>query len=136
MAAGNYAQWLHSLNREDIPVRIFDFWVASDEYNRSRARSTTCSASRIGSAPLRFARVEAWLKQYEHVLEQNTAGRSGRARRRVPRHVAACRMAFDVLLRQLEIGPFSGWLAYTYGVSSRTRDTRRRTGPARTAGTT
>ena len=32
MAAGDYAQWLHSLNREDIPVRIFDFWVASDRY--------------------------------------------------------------------------------------------------------
>ena len=29
----------------------------------------------------------------------------------------------DVLLRQLEIGPFGGWLAYTYGVSSRQRDT-------------
>ena len=23
-------QWTHSLAREDIPVRLFDFWVASD----------------------------------------------------------------------------------------------------------
>ena len=28
-----------------------------------------------------------------------------------------------MLFRQLEIGPFGGWLAYTYGVSRRQRDT-------------
>src|SRR5205085_8871597 len=29
-ATGRFSQWLHSLAREDIPVRLFDFWVASD----------------------------------------------------------------------------------------------------------
>ena len=72
-AAGEYAQWLHSLNREDIPVRIFDFWVASDEYVPvSKARHYVLGIERwLG--PLRFARVEGWVKQYDHLLEQNTA---------------------------------------------------------------
>ena len=29
-AVGRFSQWTHSLDREDIPVRLFDFWVASD----------------------------------------------------------------------------------------------------------
>src|SRR4051812_9975191 len=29
-AMGRYSQWLHSLAREDIPVRLFDFWTSSD----------------------------------------------------------------------------------------------------------
>src|SRR5688572_13891787 len=56
-AAGQYAQWLHSLNREDIPVRVFDFWVASDEYIEvSRAQHLVLGAERwLGAS--RFARV-------------------------------------------------------------------------------
>ena len=72
-AAGQYAQWLHSLNREDIPVRVFDFWVASDEFVEvSRATHLVLGVERwLG--PIRFARVEGWLKRYDHLLEQNPA---------------------------------------------------------------
>ena len=122
IAAGQYAQWLHSLNREDIPVRIFDFWIASDEYVEvSRAQHFVLGMEKwLG--PLRFARVEGWLKRYDHLLEQNT---SDDPSRRGDEFVDSKGRSFgvDVLLRQLEIGPFGGWLAYTYGVSSRQRDT-------------
>ena len=124
VAVGDYAQWLHSLNREDIPVRIFDFWIASDQYTEvSRARHYVLGLEHwIG--PLRFARVEAWLKDYDHLLEQNTA--DDPSRRGDEFLVSNGRSyGFDVLFRQLEIGPFGGWLAYTYGVSSRQRDTLR-----------
>jgi hypothetical protein len=122
VAAGNYAQWLHSLNREDIPVRIFDFWVASDEFNAvSRAQHYVLGLESWIS-PLRFARVEAWLKRYNHVLEQNPSDDPG-SRGDEFVDTRGVSYGFDVLLRQLEIGPFGGWLSYTYGVSSRTRDT-------------
>ncbi|MEP6731016.1 MAG: TonB-dependent receptor [bacterium] len=120
-AAGNYAQWLHSLNREDIPVRIFDFWVASDEFNQvSQAQHYVLGLEKWIS-PLRFARVEAWLKNYQHVLEQNTADDPG-VRGDEFLDAGGVSYGFDVLLRQLEIGQFGGWLSYTYGVSSRVRD--------------
>ena len=120
-AVGRYAQWLHSLNREDIPVRIFDFWIASDPYIPvSRARHYVLGMEHwLG--PLRFARVESWVKQYDHLLEQNTADDPA-VRGDEFLESTGTSYGFDLLLRQLDIGPFGGWLAYTYGVSARTRN--------------
>ena len=120
-AVGQYAQWMHSLNREDIPVRIFDFWIASDPYIPiSTARHYVLGAEKwLG--PLRFARVEAWAKQYDHLLEQNTADDPA-VRGDEFQESSGTSYGFDLLLRQLEIGPVGGWLAYTYGVSTRARD--------------
>ncbi|MDB4916155.1 MAG: TonB-dependent receptor plug, partial [Gemmatimonadetes bacterium] len=119
-AVGDYSQALHSLNREDIPIRIFDFWVASDQYTPvSTARHYVLGLERwIG--PLRFARVEGWVKKYNNLLEQNTADDPGI---RGDEFLVSTGVSygFDVLLRQLEIGPLGGWLAYTYGISSRER---------------
>jgi hypothetical protein len=119
VAAGRYAQWLHSLNREDIPVRVFDFWVASDEYVEvSRATHLVLGVERwLG--PLRFARVEGWYKRYEHLLEQNTADDPAR-RGDEFLDTRGTSYGFDVLMRQLDAGPFSGWLSYTYALSQRT----------------
>jgi len=119
-AAGRYAQWLHSLNREDIPVRVFDFWVASDEFVEvSRATHVVLGVERwLG--PIRFARVEGWLKRYDHLLEQNTADDPAR-RGDEFLDAEGSSYGFDVLLRQLDAGPLSGWLSYTYAVSQRTQ---------------
>ncbi|MEP7000780.1 MAG: TonB-dependent receptor [bacterium] len=120
-AYGDYAQWLHSLNREDIPVRIFDFWIVSDQYVPvSKARHYVLGMERWIS-PLRFARVEGWVKQYDHLLEQNTADDPA-VRGDEFLESKGTSYGLDVLLRQLDIGPFGGWLAYTYGVSSRARN--------------
>jgi hypothetical protein len=119
VAAGQYAQWLHSLNREDIPVRVFDFWVASDEFvDVSRATHLVLGVERwLG--PLRFVRVEGWVKRYQHLLEQNTADDPAR---RGDEFLDANGTSYgaDLLLRQLDVGPFSGWLSYTYALSQRT----------------
>ncbi|MDQ2668074.1 MAG: TonB-dependent receptor [Gemmatimonadota bacterium] len=120
-AVGQYAQWMHSLNREDIPVRIFDFWISSDPYIPiSTARHYILGAEKwLG--PLRFARLEAWTKQYEHLLEQNTADDPA-VRGDEFLESTGTSYGFDLLLRQLDIGPLGGWLAYTYGVSARARN--------------
>jgi hypothetical protein len=123
-AVGRYSQWLHSLAREDIPVRLFDFWTASDrEVDVARATHYVLGGERwFGAA--RFARLETWVKQYDRLLEPNPfeapdvhgdeytalTGRSYGA---------------DLLLRQLERGRWSGWLAYTYTFSTRASDTAR-----------
>ena len=120
-AVGQYAQWLHSLNREDIPVRVFDFWVASDEYVEvSRAQHLVLGIERwLG--PTRFARIEGWAKSYDHLLEQNTADDPAR-RGDEFLDARGTSYGFDVMLRQLDAGPIGGWLSYTYGVSERTQD--------------
>ena len=120
-AVGQYAQWLHSLNREDIPVRIFDFWVVSDPYIPVSTARHYVLGMEQWLGPLRFARVEGWVKQYDHLLEQNTADDPA-VRGDEFLESRGTSYGFDLLLRQLDIGSFGGWLAYTYGVSSRARD--------------
>ena len=120
-AAGEYAQWLHSLNREDIPVRIFDFWIVSDQYVPVSTARHYVLGMEHWLGPLRFARVESWVKQYDHLLEQNTADDPA-VRGDEFLESRGASYGFDVLLRQLDIGPFGGWLAYTYGVSTRERN--------------
>ena len=123
-AVGRYSQWLHSLAREDIPIRLFDFWTASDTaIDVARATHYVVGGERwFGSR--RFARLETYVKQYDRLLEANPyeapdvhgdeytelTGRSYGA---------------DLLLRQLERGRWSGWLAYTYTFSTRASDTAR-----------
>ena len=121
VAGGEYHQWLHSLNREDIPVRVFDFWVASDPYVEvSSAKHLVLGVERwMGMS--RFLRVEGWYKRYAHLLEQNTADDPAR---RGDEFLDAEGSSYgvDLVLRQLDVGAFSGWLSYTYGVSLRDRD--------------
>ncbi len=120
-AFGTYSQWMHSLNREDIPVRIFDFWVASDKYTPVTEAKHYVLGLEQWLGPFRFVRVEGWLKQYNHLLEQNTADDPG-IRGDEFLESTGTSYGADLLLRQLEIGPFSGWLSYTYSMSTRTRD--------------
>ena len=121
-AVGRYSQWLHSLAREDIPVRLFDFWTASDStVDVARATHFVLGTERwFGSS--RFVRLESYVKQYGRLLEPNPyedpsvqgdeyASLTGRS------------YGVDLLLRQLEWKRWSGWLAYTYTFSTRSSDT-------------
>ena len=120
LAGGQYRQWLHGLRNEDIPVRIFDFWVASDRHiDVSSATHAVLGVERWFSST-RLVRVEGFYKWYDRLLEPNAADDPGvRGDEFLPTSGAS--YGFDLLLRQLERGPLSGWIAYTYGVSSRRR---------------
>lgn len=121
-AVGRFTQWMHSLAREDIPVRLFDFWVASDSLTPvSSAWHYVLGAERWIS-PTRYARVEAFYKKYDRLLESNP-----QADPSVPGDeflvVNGDSYGVDLLLRQFESGPFSGWLSYTYAVATRREGT-------------
>ena len=122
LAGGQYRQWLHGLRNEDIPVRIFDFWVASDRHiDVSSATHAVLGVERWLSST-RLVRVEGFYKWYDRLLEPNSADDpSVRGDEFLP--TSGSSYGFDVMLRQLERGPLSGWIAYTYGVSSRRRGT-------------
>ena len=115
-ATGRYAQWLHSLGREEELVQPFQFWVSSASAP-SVSRDVVVGVERWVS-PSRVFHVEAFHKRYEHLLVPNSAHAFD-----VPGDefvpVGGTSYGADVLLRQLDGGPFSGWLAYTYAVSTR-----------------
>jgi hypothetical protein len=117
-AAGQYAQWLHALQREDLPIRIFDFWLGADPYVPvSLARHGVLGVESWVSRN-RFVRVEGFLKRYSRLVEANPADDPAvRGDEFLP--LAGTSYGVDVLLRQLESGAVSGWLAYSYGVSKR-----------------
>jgi hypothetical protein len=123
-AVGRFSQWTHSLAREDIPVRLFDFWVASDSTTPVSTAWHYVAGTERWLSPTRYARVEAFYKKYDHLLEANpqddpdTRGDEFFV-------VNGDSYGFDVLLRQFEHGPFSGWISYTYAVAARTQGTLR-----------
>jgi hypothetical protein len=121
LAVGQYTQWLHALRNEDIPLRIFDFWIASDEWvDVSTARHLVGGAERwFGDT--RFVRVEAWGKRYSDIPEPNNADDPS-LRGDEFKLVSGSSYGLDLLIRQLEVGPLGGWVSYGYAVSRRDRD--------------
>ncbi len=117
-AVGRFSQWTHSLNREDIPVRLFDFWLASDATTPvSSAWHYVLGTERWLSAT-RYVRVEGFYKKYDRLLESNPQeDPSVRGDEFFP--VDGDSYGADLLLRQFESGPFSGWISYTYAVATR-----------------
>jgi len=118
LAGGQHTQWVHSLSREDIPVRLFDFWVASDPWVPvASARDVSLGAERWAGAA-RFARLQLFARRFDNVPEPAP---SEDERVRGDEFVTAAGRAYgaELLLRQLESERLSGWLAYTYAVSER-----------------
>jgi hypothetical protein len=125
-AVGRFEQWTHSLAREDIPVRLFDFWLASDSgIPVSSAWHYIAGVERwFGTS--RLARVEGFYKKYGTLLESNPQEDPGiRGDEFYP--VQGDSYGVDVLLRQFETPNhrFSGWISYTYAVAARVQDTLR-----------
>ena len=116
VAAGRYAQWLYSLGREEELVQPFQFWVSSASAP-SVSRDAVAGVERWLS-PSRVFHVEAFHKRYEHLLIPNSSHAFDMPGDEFA-PVSGTSYGADVLLRQLDGGAFSGWLAYTYAVSTR-----------------
>ncbi|MEO9034900.1 MAG: carboxypeptidase regulatory-like domain-containing protein [Gemmatimonadaceae bacterium] len=120
-AVGEFSQWTHSLSREDIPIRLFDFWVASDAATPVSTAWHYILGVERWMTPTRYVRVETFYKKYKNLLEANpqadpsTPGDEFNV-------VQGDSYGADLLLRQFESGPFSGWISYTYAVATRELD--------------
>ena len=123
-AYGEYAQWAHSLAREDVPVRALDFWAGSDSRAPvSRARHFVLGVERWLPND-RALRVEAFLKLYPRLVEQNPNSDPT-----VPGdeflRLRGYSYGADLMLRQFDAGPVSGWLSYSFAFSRRVDHTGR-----------
>jgi TonB-dependent receptor-like protein len=118
-ATGVYRQWIHSLGREEEPVEPLQFWIGSDTTRPvSRARDAVLGLERW-MTPARFIHIEGFYKRYDDLLVPNPFS-DPIVRGDEFNVVGGSSYGADLLLRQLDIGgPFSGWLAYSYGVSTR-----------------
>jgi len=118
-AVGRFSQSTHSLAREDIPVRLFDFWLTSDAYTPVSTAWHYIVGGEHWLSPTRYARVETFYKKYDRLLESNPQEDPSR-RGDEFLVVDGDSYGVDVLLRQFESGGrFSGWISYTYAVATR-----------------
>ncbi len=125
-AVGRFEQWTHSLAREDIPVRLFDFWLASDSVIPVSSAWHYIAGMERWFGTSRLARVEGFYKRYGTLLESNPQEDPGmRGDEFFP--VQGNSYGVDVLLRQFDTPNhrFSGWVSYTYAVAARIQDTLR-----------
>ena len=117
---GSTAQWVHALREEDDALRFFDRWVLSDS-NIPVARALQGSVSaEHWLTKSRFVRVEPFVKRYSTLIERNLTDDRGVTGDEF-RPITGTSSGFDLFLRQVETGPRSGWIAYTF-THNRRRD--------------
>jgi hypothetical protein len=118
VAGGRTTQWTPALRNEQAPVRIFDFWLTSDRDTPVAEAWQTIGGVERWFGSNRFVRVEAYHKAYGRLPSSNLFNDPAV---RGDEFIITTGDSYgvDVLLRQLERGRVSGWLAYSYGVSTR-----------------
>jgi hypothetical protein len=117
-AAGRHAQWMHSLRDEDIPLRLFDQWVASGRGIPVTQATHLLAGAEQWLGTSRFVRVETFLKDYDPLVEPDPSNDRAVEGDEF-RPITGRSYGVDVFLRQVETGPLSGWLAYTFTRSER-----------------
>ncbi|MDQ6737699.1 MAG: TonB-dependent receptor plug domain-containing protein [Gemmatimonadota bacterium] len=116
---GRYTQWVHSLGRQEEPVEPLQFWVMSDSARpASTVRDALVGVERWVT-PNRLLHVGTFYKRYDDLLVPNENSDERTSGDSFTRSSGSS-YGVDVLLRQLDGGDFSGWLAYAFSVSSRT----------------
>lgn len=119
VGAGRVTQWMQSL-AGDGAYRYYDIWIASDSFIPvASAWHYVAGAERRLDAG--SVRLEGFVKKYDRVLEANWSEDPGR---RGDEFFQATGLSYglDLLARWQSRSGASGWLAYTYGLSTRTRD--------------
>ncbi|MFL5582428.1 MAG: TonB-dependent receptor domain-containing protein [Gemmatimonadaceae bacterium] len=118
LAAGRYAQWMHAVRNEDVPVRIFDFWIASDRWVPVSIADQLVAGGERWFGDAHLVRVESYWKRYDHLPEPNDAD-DPLVRGDEFQQVRGRSYGVDVLLRRLETGRLGGWVSYGWSVSRR-----------------
>ncbi len=120
-AGGRYSQWMRAMRNEDLPLRVFDLWMASDRtIPVSTSTQFGLGAERWLSND-RFLRVEGYTKTYDRLAEPASTV-DPRIRPTLLRYYDGRSYGADFYLRQLAHNGFSGWIAYSYGVTTRERN--------------
>jgi len=122
-AAGRVTQVLHSLVG-DGPLRYFDVWVASDSFIPVGTAWHWVAGAERRLRDVGSVRLEGYVKRYERVLDVNRSEDPGR---RGDEFFAAQGLSYglDMLARWQPTSGTSGWIAYSYGLSARWRDSVR-----------
>ncbi|MEP6732660.1 MAG: TonB-dependent receptor, partial [bacterium] len=118
--AGRVTQTLHSLSG-DGPLRYFDIWLSSDEFLPVASAWHYVAGAERRIRDVGSVKVEGYFKKYDRVLETNP---SEDPHVRGDEFFSATGFAYgvDMLARWQPGTGASGWVSYSYGMSTRKRD--------------
>ena len=122
VGVGRVSQFMHSL-AGDGAVRYFDIWIASDSFTPvATAWHYVAGVERRYDAG--SVRVEGYVKRYDRVLEANW---SEDPSIRGDEFLSATGLSYgvDLLARWQRASGAGGWVSYSYGKSTRWRDSLR-----------
>jgi TonB-dependent receptor-like protein/carboxypeptidase family protein len=120
-SGGRYSQWMRAMRNEDLPLRVFDLWLGSDKTIPVSTSTQFVLGAERWFSDTRFMRVEGYHKTYDRLAEPASTV-DPRIRPTLLRYYDGRSYGVDVYLRQLERRGFSGWIAYSYGVTTRERN--------------
>lgn len=127
--AGRYTQWLHSLGREESPIQPLQFWVGSDRPQQASRAVDAVVGAEHWMTRRRLMHMGAFYKRYDHVKVPNEYS-DPRVADDAFLAVGGSSYGVDLLVRELEGGPFSGWLSYSWARSTRVDAHGQRYAPA------
>jgi hypothetical protein len=120
LAGGRYAQWVHAVRNEDLPIRIVDVWLGSDSRIPISRATEVVGGAELWITRDDFVRVESYLKQFAQLTEPSSSI-DPRLRPSELRQFDGRSYGVDVFVRHVATERVSGWLSYSYGVSVRSR---------------
>lgn len=123
-AASRHSQSMHSLNREDVPFRAFELWMASDQHIPVASATHLVAGVEKWLGTSRVIRAEGFWKGYSNLAEPDPANDPSRRGDEV-RPVQGGTYGIDLYVRQLEAERLGGWLAYTWAVAKRQQGSER-----------
>lgn len=120
IGAGRVTQWMHSM-AGDGPLRYFEVWLASDSSTPVATAWHWVAGVERRVRDVGSVRLEAFVKRYDRVMEANWSETP-----QVPgdEFFVAQGESYgaDLLARWHPTSGLGGWIAYSYGVSTRSRD--------------
>jgi hypothetical protein len=129
LAAGRYAQWVHAVRNEDLPLRIVDIWFASDSTVPVSTGSELVAGAELWLSKHDMLRVEGYAKRFDDLIEPGSTI-DPRLRPADLRGFGGTSRGLDVLLRHHATERVSGWVSYSLGRSVRVSDDGARYAPA------
>ncbi len=118
LTAGRTTQWLHALREEEDALRFFDRWVLADSSVPVGRATQGALEAEHWLSPRRFLRVAVFAKTYNALVERDPRDAPDR-RGDEFRPITGQSRGMELLLRQVETGALSGWLAYTFSHNTR-----------------
>ncbi len=120
-SAGRFLQSTHAVRNEDLPLRLFDFWMVADSTVPVSSATHFVVGAEHWLSPSQFVRVESYRKNFDRLIEPASTI-DPRIRPSLLQRYQGAAYGIDVYVRQLTYGGFGGWLSYSYATSVRERE--------------